>query len=800
MPRPKKHTLKTVESYVHDTEKRTNTPPVGLVSTATDPIEGKKQYEHDPHIDPQLSWAGKKEGTSFEVPNVSLHIHERIDPQRIIKNFLKKGSVPTQQSLFEEPENELPISKAIEFYAHSQDWSNRMIAGDSLLVMNSLLGKESMAGRVQMIYFDPPYGIKYNGNFQPFFSKRDVKDGKDEDLSAEPEMIKAFRDTWELGIHSYLSYMRDRLLLSRELLSDSGSIFVQISNENLHHVREILDEVFGSQNLISIITFVKRSPQPDNFLPPVTDYIIWYAKDKKCLKGKYKQLYQKKNTANVELFTTSDLTSSHEFHRTPFEFEGRTFTPGARYWSTSMEGLKNLASAGRLIISGRTLRFKRMDDDFPYQLISNVWDDVVFTSFSEPKIYAVQTSVKVLQRCIVMSTDPGDLVLDITCGSGTTAYVAEQWGRRWITCDTSRVAVALAKQRLMTAKFDYFQLAHFEEGVRSGFSYDAVPHITMKSIANKEPASQEMIYDQPIIEKSKLRVTGPFTVEAVPCLQVRPLTGSTTPAVTDDTAGRTGATASYAQWMDELRASGIRGIRGQTIAFTRLEPLFGTQWLQAEGETSDRKHTVVCFGPDFGPLEQRQVEMALKEARSLEHKPEIIVFAAFQFDPEAGKDIDLVEWKGVQILKAQMSADLFTSDLRKKRSSNQSYWLIGQPDIALTKEKDGKFKVTVHGFDYYDPSSGDVVSHGAEKIAMWMLDTDYDEQSLLPDQVFFPMKDIKRDWTPLSKALNGAVDEDLLEAYTSLTSLPFEPGDNGKIAVKIVDDRGIESLVIKTLP
>jgi adenine-specific DNA-methyltransferase len=462
--------------------------------------------------------------------------------------------------------------------------------------------------------------------------------------------------------------------------------------------------------------------------------------------------------------------------------------------------MKALLSMNRIASTKNKLAYIRRFDDFPVFPISNVWTDTLGQNqFGGVKIYAVQTALSVVKRCLLMTTDPGDLVFDPTCGSGTTALVAENWGRRWITCDTSRVAIALAKQRLMTAKFEYFTLAHSDEGIKSGFNYGTVPHITLSSIANHEPPSQEVLFDRPIIDKSKVRVTGPFTVEAVPCLRVLPLKGKDEPPVTEDTATRTGAAASYARWMDELRASGIRGIKGQTIAFTRLEPLFGTQWLQAEGETSDGKRTIVCFGPDFGPLEQRQVEMALKEVRALEHKPEIIVFAAFQFDPEAGKDIDLVEWKGVQVLKAQMSADLFTSDLRKKKSSNQSYWLIGQPDIVLEKTKDGKCTVTVNGFDYYDPSSGEVQSHGAEKIAMWLLDTDYDDQSLLPDQVFFPMKDIKRDWTPLAKALNGAVDVDLLEAYTGLTSLPFSAGENEKIAVKIVDDRGIESLVIKSL-
>lgn len=853
MSRPKNHTLKTLGSYKHDTEKRPNTPPVGLVSTATDPIEGKREFSHDPNIEPSLNWAGKKEGMSFEVPNVSLHVHERIDPQRIIKNFLKKDAAPQQASLFDEPNNELPINKAIEFYMHSQDWSNRLIAGDSLLVMNSLLSKEGMAGKIRMVYMDPPYGIRYNSNFQPFINKRDVTDGKDDDLSTEPEMIKAFRDTWELGMHSYLTHMYDRLLLARDLLSNDGSIFVQINDENVHYLRQVMEEVFGSENFIVSIVLVKKGNQRGDMIDPINDYILWFAKDKNQCRARFHPLFKQRELdesslddfSNVELedgrvFTISQLSKDSrdkiDYGSNPrrlladfpgcrlfdskdltvggvrknqshiFEYEGIEFDPGLSRglcWKhTAVQtdgepsGMQRLAEAKRLYVAKNTLRYKRYFDDFPFIELSNVWNDL---GGAKDRVYVVQTNTEAIKRCLLMTTDPGDIVFDPTCGSGTTAYVAEQWGRRWITCDTSRVAIALAKQRLMTSKFDHFQLAHPNEGIHSGFNYKTIPHITSSCIANNEQPETETLYDQPIIETSKVRVTGPFTVEAVPCLTVRSMSGDGAVKVTEDTAGRMGPTANYSLWMDELRASGIRGIKGQIVTFTRLEPLLGTQWLQAEGETNDGKRAVICFGPDFGPLEQRQVEMAMKEARALEHKPQIIVFSAFQFDPEAGKDIDLIEWKDVQVLKAQMSADLFTSDLRKKKSGNQSYWLIGQPDIALEKTKDGKYTITLNGFDYYDPSSGEVQSHGAEKIAMWMLDTDYDDQSLLPNQVFFPMKDTKRDWTPLAKALNGAVDMDLLEAYTSLTSLSFTAGENEKIAVKIVDDRGIESLVIKSL-
>ena len=830
MPRKKADKKIEVKTYDHKGAKRKNIPPVGLVSSATDKLDSKRPYEHDPHIDPYLSWAGKKEGTEFDVQNVSLHIHERIDPKRIIKSFLKKDTGPKQVSLFEQPENEPPLNKAIDFYKHEQDWTNRLIAGDSLLVMNSLLNKEGMAGKVQMIYIDPPYGIKYNSNFQPFVNKKDVKD-RDEDIPAEPEMIQAFRDTWELGIHSYLTHLRDRLLLAKELLHESGSVFVQINDANIHHVKEILDEVFGPENFFSLISFKKMLGLGSFGLAGICDYIVWYCKDIKQIK--YRELFvdkpigegtgytwlelddgsRRKMTKEEKLnpklipngakvFFTSALRSSGY---TPsciydFEFEGKVFKGSGKSWRTHKDGMEKLIKIKRIMASGKLPTYLQYHDDFPVQPLNNLWND---THGESDLIYVVQTSRKVIQRCMLMTTDPSDLVLDPTCGSGSTAYVAESWGRRWITCDTSRVAVTLAKQRLMTSWYDYFELAHKDEGVKSGFNYKTVPHITLGSLANDEPPKEETLYDQPIIEKNKVRVTGPFTVEAVPSLRIKPFDGKE-PKI--EGSGRelsqAGETGNQTLYRDELKTTGIITTGGKKIEFSMVEPMVATRFLHAKGEIIEKdktKKSCISFGPDFGPMEQRQVEEAIKEARGLKDKPDFIIFAAFHFDPEAAKDIDLIEWPGVQILKAQMSVDLLTSDLRKKRSSNQSYWLIGQPDVDVVKEKGGKYKVRVNGFDYYNPISGEIESKSNAHIAMWFLDTDYDERSLLPDQVFFPMKDSKRDWTKLAKALNGEIDEELIEAFTGVESLPFEAGDEKKIAVKIIDNRGIESFVIKNL-
>jgi len=839
--RQKKTKEISVESYSHKGKKRKNNPPVGLVSTATDKLNGRTKYQHDPHIDPYLSWAGKKEGTEFEVQNVSLHIHERIDPKRIIKSFLKEDTKPKQPSLFEQPDNDPPLTKAIDFYRHEQDWTNRLIAGDSLLVMNSLLKKEGMAGKVQMVYFDPPYGIKYNSNFQPFVNKRDVKDGNDADIPAEPEMIQAFRDTWELGIHSYLTYLRERLLLAKELLHESGSCFVQISDENVHLVRVVLDEVFQRENECASIAWKKGTPT-SNIIRNSFNYLLWYAKDIKKITGKTKKLFLERtgiegttedpkklalwgefNTGEIRQLTTEEkrnliatsqicrifrvdkvIERGHdEKRRFKFSFGNEDHVPKSGYcWRGNEEQMERLKKEKRVLKTKDGFGYKFYIQDFPVIELTNFWDDTA--GRIQDMIYVVQTNDKIVERCVLMTTDPGDLVLDPTCGSGTTAYVAEQWGRRWITCDTSRVAITLAKQRLMTAKFDYYELAHPSEGIRSGFKYKTVPHITLKSIANNEPAKQETLYDQPFVEKGKVRVTGPFTVEAVPSLRVKPFDGKEPKLeITNEQLARTGETGRQAEWRDELKASGIRTIGGKLISFSRVEPMIATRFLHTEAEiledSGENKKAYISFGPDYGPLEQRQVEEAIKEARSLKGKPDFVIFAAFHFDPEAAKDIDQINWQGVKILKAQMSVDLLTKDLRKKRSSSQSYWLVGQPDVEVIKQKDGKFKVKLNGFDYYDPVSGEIISKGTKHIAMWFLDTDYDERSLYPEQVFFPESDSKRDWTRLAKALNGEVNEELIEQFRGVVSLPFSEGEHKKIAVKIIDNRGIESFVIKRL-
>ena len=861
-----KATKRPIESYDHRDKDRLNNPPVGLVTPETDRDAGRKTYAYDPHLDPQLQWAGKAEHTSFEVPTVSLHVHERIDPRTIIEATRKRNGngPPVQGSLFELPEENPPVRNAIEFYQHRHNWTNRLVAGDSLLVMNSLLEKEGMAGKVQMVYIDPPYGIRYGSNFQPFVNRRDVRDGRDEDLTQEPETIKAFRDTWELGIHSYLSYLRDRLLLAREMLTESGSCFVQIGDENVHIIRNLMDEIFGYENIVAQVSFRKKlMPLGGKTLEGMADYLVWYAKDK--TKVKYNQLYvgtdpdprgrwtgvlqgsgefrrltpdERKNfsqiPADCKIFGTVSqwAPSFSEANVYAFEFQGKEYVPApGQCWITSKEKMGILARINRLYVEGDFPRYVHYHEDFPYRKLTHPWHD---TAPAQEKDYVVETNEGVIARCLLMTTDPGDLVFDPTCGSGTTAYVAEQWGRRWVTCDTSRVAITLAKQRIMTAIFDYYELAHPDEGVGSGFKYKVVPHISLSSIVNNPEikegmtpkevttaidrhAPQETLYDQPLVDRGKRRVAGPFSVEAVPAPAVKPIgdVDDAEPLPADDTVARSGETRRQSDWRDELLKTGIRGKAGQFIRFAQLEPLPDYRYIHADGESVPgtdgvvsiqegqapaSQRVVVSFGPEHAPLEQRQVNHALQEAETLRPQPKVIVFAAFQFDPEAAKDIDETNWPGITLLKVQMNADLFTEDLKRKRASNESFWLIGQPDVQVETiangEDIGKHRVSVQGFDYYNTKSGDVESGGQDKIAMWMLDTDYDGRSLYPRQVFFPMSGSNDGWTRLARNLRAEIDDELIEAYRGAISLPFEPGESRRIAVKIIDDRGIESMKV----
>ena len=950
--------IKNVAGYRHD-ERRPNNPEAGLPPTADNANPRRTTHHYDPHLAPELNfatahadlaaliesalasddltavkealqvlkkaqepflnWSGKSERTSFEIDEVALHVHERVDPATILaaaEKHIKNGKELPQGSFVPaDPASErLPLSRALQYYQHEKNWSNRLIAGDSLLVMNSLLQKEGMAGSVHMVYLDPPYGIGYGSNFQPFVGQRSVHDGKDEDLSREPETIKAFRDTWQLGIHSYLGYLRDRLLLARELLADSGSIFVQISDENLHLVRNLLDEVFGRQNFISVIPFKKKGSQKGDMLPSINDYLLWYGKDRDACRKKFKQLYFKRELTpdQLSLFRYVELKDGHELTFAElaedqkkktgavvdYRYQPRRITkdyPGARIFRSdnatgggqtseaqrasyvykgvtyhppqgsgwkhaaiandgSLSGMDRMAIAGRLYVGGRgQLGLKRYWDDFPYTAMTNWWDGLA--GVGRP-IYVVQTNEEVVRRCVLMSTDAGDLVFDPTCGSGTTALVAERWGRRWITCDTSRVALTLARRRLLTAVFDYYQLAYPEEGPRGGFEYATVPHLTSTFFANHpeikagmnkatldeliaRDAPKETLYDRPTVDKSKVRVSGQFTVEAVPAPVVMGLDEHNRPRL-DDAVGlpedvpvgvvngapagqtghdvrrgdvRLGEVVRQTEWREALLRSGVRGKGGEVLRFAELGVLPGAEHLHAVGRLQsdkdddgkddgrqdgrqDGRRVAVSFGPEHAALGTLQMERALQEADTLRPRPAFLLYCAFMFDPEAAREIEQVEWPNIALRKVQMNADLLTEDLKK--TSAASFWLMGQPDVALRQLDDERWQVEVRGFDYFD-AQGDVISGKKEQIALWSLDTDYDGRSLFPHQVFFPGAAKDGDWVRLRRALRTELDGDRLASFFGTKSLPFAAGDHARAAVKIVDDRGIESLRVLLL-
>ncbi|MDX2089784.1 MAG: site-specific DNA-methyltransferase [Kofleriaceae bacterium] len=826
-----------IAAYQHD-DKRKNNPPAGLVEFDKPPPQPTKTYQYDPHLDPQLTWAGKAEHTSFEVDTVSLHIHEDVRPEAILR-AVKREDV--QGDLF--ARIELPDAKAIDFYHHDVGWKNRLILGDSLTVMNSLLEREQMAGKVQMVYLDPPYGVKFNSNFQAAISKKDVKDGDDASLTREPEQIQAYRDTWTLGVHSYLTYMRDRVLLARELLSESGSVFVQISDENVHHVREILSEVFGETNAIGIIAFAKTTGSTQNFLPQTTDYLLWYARNRES--AKYRQLFLEKEPGGqggtgytkVELpdGTRRGLTAAEKADLSLLDRSARIFAldnitsqsigrekgegaacwfpvtlpgigkpflpPEKARWKTNEEGMRRLLAARRVdASSGGKLGYVRYLNDFPLYPLSNVWMDTVGQNQTGgDKLYVVQTALKAVQRCILMTTDPGDLVLDPTCGSGTTAVVAEQWGRRWITCDTSRVAIALARQRLMTSRFPFYALR--SERVRDGFDYKTSPHITLRSIAQNtrlddcktqadrervilETADQEVLYDQPLIDSDRVRVTGPFTVEAIPVASL----DAEEPADSSAKPGTDQAAAEYLGMMiDLLKKSGVQFPNNRHLALTSLRPVRGPyEYLHAEAELQNgiTKRVAVSFGPRHAPVTPVQVRDGINETRGYD----IVIFVGFACDPEARRIID-AGIVGRELQFANAAPDILVGDLLKTKKTTRLFTTFGAPDVKVETAEDDLLKLTLAGVDLYDPNTGETTHRSGEDVAAWFIDHDYDGRTFCVCQALFPGGG-KNPWEKLQKALKGTIDEDKFETLRTATSLPFKPGK--KVAVKVIDDRGNE--------
>lgn len=809
-----------VKSYKHRSKRpRIPTQEESRKLSAREKQGVKKKYAYDPALDPQLVWSGKEEaGAEFSIGTVPIYVQENIAPEGIVAR-LKAGASDDQQMMLFGETAQMQAAHAVDFYKHEDNWRNRMILGDSLIVMNSLLEKEGMRGKIQTVYIDPPYGIKFGSNWQVSTRKREVKDNKLDDMIRQPEQIKAFRDTWELGIHSYLAYLRDRLITSRELLTESGSCFVQINDENVHIIRNLMDEVFGSANFIGQIPFATTSGFASRHIDSVADYIVWYGKDADALK--YRQLYKEKaqgidgaagynfveladgsiNALNdfkgdelpkgAKLFAKSDLLSSGAAGvDQAFEFEGKKYKPNTNsHWKAKFpEGMERLAKMGRIVLTGNTLRYKRYFDDFPLYPITNLWAEQLS---EQNKDYVVQTATEVIKRCVLMTTDPGDIVLDPTCGSGTTAYVAEQWGRRWITVDTSRVAFALARTRLMTGKFPYYKLKEngddAKSNVAAGFICKTVPHITLKSLANDEEPDQEVLYDQPLEDKNVVRVCGPFTVESL------------SPHRVSDAQEMVASERFVETVIENLRKSGVQtGEKGARVEFENLEILPSGPEVQAVGEYKTKdglKKVAVAIGPEFGSVDDDLIRDAAQVAKKF---ADLLVVAATSFDASAFTEAK--QQNGLTIMRVKINPDLSMGDLLKKTGSGNLFIAFGEPDVAVRETKDGVV-AEIKGVDVYDPVTSEIRSSGDGKlehdIAAWFIDTNYNDQAFFVTHAYF--LGANKPYEKLKRALKADISEEAWDALNSTTSRPFPKPKTGKIAVKVINHYGDEVMKVLTL-
>jgi adenine-specific DNA-methyltransferase len=859
---PRKRTSKTeptpVEALRHN-DRRANIPTNELRAMLADDERAPKAmlYPRDPSLDPQLVWKGKDEQdtSDLEVQIVPIYIQEKIRPQVIVENLRQTaaaGEPEPELTLFDDF-NGIEFEELVDFYHHEQNWTNRLILGDSLLVMTSLAEKEGLKRKAQTIFIDPPYGIKFGSNWQVSTRKREVSDGKLQDVTRQPEQIRAFRDTWELGIHSYLTYLRDRLAVSQALLNETGSIFVQIGDENVHLVRSLLDEVFGSDNFVSLITFKKTAGATSEFLAPLSDYVLWYARDRAQLK--YRQLYRTKEVggagagaysfvelpdgrrvrsasagepeADGRVFRYQTLTSPRVREaRTgyyPVEIEGEQFLPSSGEWKTNREGMNRLVAAGRVAVTGRSLSYIRYLDDFSAFPIGNLWEDTQSGSGMD-KVYVVQTNLKVIERCLLMTTDPGDLVIDPTCGSGTTAVASEKWGRRWITTDTSRVALALARTRLMGYRYPWFKLRD-ETEVRHGFVCRTVPRVTLKSIAQNPDihegmdsediqaaiarhAEQETLYDQPLEDRQRVRVTGPFTVESLSPHR------TLEPADTNVDVALSG-TEFVPSILDNLRKAGVQNtVREEHLNFDWLDPHAGV-WIHARGVFVDaggsERSVAISIGPEYGTVDADQVREAAKEA-SKGAGADLLLVCAFAFDATAGEIAKEFQPSGgsgwavaaeerklgkLRVLLVRMNPDLaMGAELLKKTGAGNLFMVFGEPDLEISEAEDHLIKVVVRGVDVYDPTTGQVRSSTTDDIACWFIDTNYNEESFFVREAYFT--GAGDPYSSLRKALRADIDESAWGTLYTTESRSFPRPETGRIAVKVINHYGDE--VMKVYP
>ncbi len=925
----KQGTTKTVEALKHDEAKRKNIPTAEYQSVLQKEEQSPVRIAYERRnrdLDPQLVWRGKDEQdwSDLVVHAPALYIQEKVHPKALIDDLLRETKDREYETGQLTPDlfadfNGIPkgVDKT-EFYQHDQNWSNRMILGDSLQVMASLAEREGLRGKVQCIYFDPPYGIKFNSNFQwSTTDKSGTNTDSSDKISREPEQVKAFRDTWRDGIHSYLTYLRDRLTVARDLLTDSGSIFVQIGDENMHRVRAVLDEVFGDKNSVSTISYKSAVGMGSEHLDNVTTYILFYAKNADHLK--YRSLFKPlvigeagatryliiqdergtESRLSVEAaaagvakgrlnpFFKQGLTSrtGSETTRFPVNFAGRQYRPTTGGWRTGEVGMNRVIRAGRITIEGTRLAYRRCFLDFSCASFDNIWDDISggIKSRSDPKIYVVQTSTSVIERCLLMATDPGDLVLDPTCGSGTTATVAEQWGRRWITIDTSRVALALARARIMGARYPFYLLADSREGqmkeaevtrtapssqpvqgnIRHGFVYERVPHITLKAIANNaeidviwdkwqstlQPllkklnavlkktldeweipreadakwtdeakklhadwwqariarqqeidksiaakAEFEYLYDKPYDDKKKVRVAGPFTVESLSPHRV--LGVDENDELIDTSKGSSpeyGAKQTFAQMiLDNLKTSGVQQAhKADKITFTALTPWPGG-FVCAEGrypEGDKEKRAAIFVGPEFGTVTRPDLVEAAREAGDAGF--DVLIACAFNYDAHSTEFSKLGR---IPVLKSRMNADLHMADDLKNTGKGNLFVIFGEPDIDILKEKDGKIRVKVNGVDVFKPQTGEVISDGAEGIACWFIDTDYNEESFFVRHAYF--LGANDPYSALKTTLKAEIDPEAWATLNSDRSRAFDKPKSGRIAVKVINHLGDEVMKV----
>ena len=913
---PKRKAAKKIVSLKHKQAKRRNIPTAQMEAVVQDEDKAAIRAAYarrNKDLDPQLVWRGKEEQNLSDllVDAPPLYIQEKLHPKVLMDDLLRlsqEEAAPSPQADMFADFNGLPSEAAkAEFYQHDAHWSNRMILGDSLQAMASLAEREGLRGKVQMIYMDPPYGIKFNSNFQWSTTSRDVKDGKRDHITREPEQVKAFRDTWRDGVHSYLAYLRDRLTVARDLLTESGSVFVQIGDENVHRVRAVMDEVFGDGNFHALIAFKKTLPLGSTGLAGICDYIIWYSKNHSLVK--YRNILTQKPIGSGTGYTwirEDNLTERKMFREerdnpqlikkssqpffadnlsssgyTPtcmygFSFEGRDFKCGKKSWRTNLEGMSRLIKSSRVIASGNLPCYKTFHEDFPVQPLHNIWYD---THGATDMVYVVQTSSKVIQRCLLMTTDPGDLVLDPTCGSGSTAYVAEQWGRRWITMDTSRVSLALARSRIMGARYPYYLLADSPEGqkkeseitqtipkesptcgdIRQGFVYQRVPHIMLKSIANNkeidviydnhqktlEPlraalnkalkqnweewdipreadadwpdnvkklhkdwwaariarqqeidasiaakADTEYLYDKPYEDKSRVRVAGPFTVDSI---------SPHRPFVENENGEAAAPRSHLAQdsfverMLLTLQTAGVQQAHKEDrIDFSSLEGWPGryicAKGLYDEGETL--RKAAIFIGPEFGTVARADLVAAAREAADA--KFDILIACAFSYDAACA---ELAALGKIHILLARMNADLHMATNLKDTKNSNLFVVFGAPDIDIEEIDARQIKVRMKGVDVFHPASGEVRSDGPDGIAMWFVDSDYNEESFFVRQAYF-LGATADPYKSLKTTLKADINQEAWESLYSDTSRAFDKPASGRIAVKVINHLGDEVMKV----